>query len=84
MALRKSVESIYGIAIDDAYHRVESVAIQGKEKIYFALKSYASVENPHFAEKSYSCDYALTGANPIAQAYEYLKTLPEFAGATDC
>jgi hypothetical protein len=23
-------------------------------------------------------------ANFIAQAYEYLKTLPEFAGATDC
>jgi len=84
MALKKSVKSIYGIAVDGAYHRVESVAIQGKSKIYFSLKSYASVENQAFAEKSYSCDYALDGANPIAQAYEYLKTLPEFAGATDC
>jgi hypothetical protein len=84
MALKKSVKSVHGISVDGAYHRVESVAIQGKDKIYFALKSYASVENPSFAEKSYSCEYALESANPIAQAYEYLKTLPEFAGATDC
>lgn len=26
----------------------------------------------------------LDGQNFIAQAYNYLKTLPEFAGATDC
>jgi hypothetical protein len=26
----------------------------------------------------------LNGSNFIKQAYEYLKTLPEFAGATDC
>jgi hypothetical protein len=26
----------------------------------------------------------LSGANFLAQAYEHLKTLPEFAGATDC
>lgn len=26
----------------------------------------------------------LDGKNFIAQAYDYLKTLPEFAGATDC
>lgn len=26
----------------------------------------------------------LIGGNPIKQAYEHLKTLPEFAGATDC
>ena len=24
------------------------------------------------------------GANPLAQAYAHLKTLPEFAGAQDC
>jgi hypothetical protein len=84
MALKKSVESIYGFVIDEAYHRVESVALQGKDKIYFCLKSYAKVENPSFGEKSYSCDYDLTGENPIKQAYAHLKNLPEFAGATDC
>jgi hypothetical protein len=26
----------------------------------------------------------LDGGNPIQQAYEYLKTLPEFEGAEDC
>lgn len=84
MALKKSVESIYGFVVDEAYHRVESVALQGKDKIYFCLKSYAKVENPSFGEKSYSCDYDLIGANPIKQAYAHLKTLPEFAGAIDC
>jgi hypothetical protein len=84
MALKKSVKSIYGFVVDEAYHRVESVALQGKDKIYFSLKSYAEVESPSFGEKSYSCEYDLTGANPIKQAYEHLKTLPEFAGAVDC
>jgi hypothetical protein len=31
-----------------------------------------------------SCKYDITGNNPIAQAYMYLKTLPEFASAKDC
>jgi hypothetical protein len=26
----------------------------------------------------------LAGKNFIAQAYDHMKTLPEFAGATDC
>ena len=34
--------------------------------------------------KSYDCAYDLAGGNAHTQAYEYLKTLPEFAGATDC
>ena len=28
--------------------------------------------------------YDLDGENPIKQAYEYIKTLPEFEGAEDC
>jgi hypothetical protein len=28
--------------------------------------------------------HGLEGANPIKQAYLYLKTLPEFADAVDC
>jgi hypothetical protein len=32
----------------------------------------------------YSFAPDLNGKNFIAQAYEHLKTLPEFAGATDC
>jgi hypothetical protein len=34
--------------------------------------------------KNYSFSPDMNGANFIAQAYMHLKTLPEFAGATDC
>lgn len=34
--------------------------------------------------KSFNFSPNMDGRNFIAQAYEYLKTLPEFAGATDC
>lgn len=36
------------------------------------------------AHKQYEFPLDLEGSNPIRQAYEYLKTLPEFANATDC
>jgi hypothetical protein len=49
------------------------------------VRSYKENANvPHFADVSYTCAYDLTGANPIAQAYEHLKTLEDFAGAVDC
>ena len=37
-----------------------------------------------FETKRYGFFHDLNGKNFIAQAYNYLKTLPEFAGATDC
>jgi hypothetical protein len=46
------------------------------------------VQNQEIDSVFDSCVYnfvpSLEGANFIAQAYEYLKTLPEFKGATDC
>ncbi len=36
------------------------------------------------AYKQYQFALDLEGSNPIKQAYEYLKTLPEFTDATDC
>lgn len=35
-------------------------------------------------QKMYKFAPDLNGSNFIKQAYEHLKTLPEFAGATDC
>ena len=37
-----------------------------------------------YKSNSYSFTPNMDSANFIAQAYEHLKTLPEFAGATDC
>ena len=84
MALSKTVLSAYGFQANHAYHRVESVLLVGKETINFHVRSYVATDKPFFAEQVLSCAYSLSGANPIAQAYAHLKTMPEFAGAIDC
>jgi len=84
MALSKTVLSAYGFQATNAYHRVEAVSLAGKETLNFHVRSYVAVDKPFFAEQVLSCAYNLEGANPIAQAYAHLKTLPDFAGAADC
>lgn len=83
MALQKTVTTDHGLNAKNAYHRVESVQIVGKTKIAYFCRSYASPENIPFAESWYESAYDIDGTNPIAQAYEYLKTLSEFADAED-
>ena len=84
MALAKTVLTVHGLQAANAHHRVESVTLQNKETITFHVRSYAATDKPFFMESVLSCAYALDGDNPIKQAYAHLKTLPEFAGATDC
>jgi len=84
MALSKTIETIYGFQAVNAYHRVEAVTLTSKSQISFYVRSYAAADKPFFAEDVLSCAYALDGENPIKQAYAHLKTLPAFAGATDC
>ena len=85
MALQKSTTSPQGFNADNAYHRVENVSLLNKNSLNFTVLSYASASNNvSFQANAYSCSYDLDGENPIKQAYEYLKTLPEFSGATDC
>lgn len=84
MALEKTVSTVHGLQAINAYHRVESVKIENKTAISFHIRSYTKTDKPFFQESVLSCAYALDGDNPIKQAYNYLKTLSEFAGATDC
>lgn len=85
MALKKSITSPQGFNADNAYHRVDNVSLLNKNMLNFMVLSYASASNNiSFQTDAYTCDYDLLGNNPIKQAYEYLKTLPEFSGATDC
>lgn len=85
MALRKTVTTAHGFEAADAYHRVENVALVGKQSIAFHVRSYRNPESsPCFAEQVVSCTYDLQETNPIAQAYRHLKTLPQFDGAKDC
>lgn len=83
MAIQKTTQTQFGLSAENAYHRVENVTLQTKDTIYFSVRSYVSVENPFFNEEMYSCSYDIAGQNPIQQAYEHIKTLPEFADAAD-
>jgi hypothetical protein len=85
MALKKTVITIYGFVASDAYHRIENIKFQGKDVINFSVKSYKdNLANVPFTVVELGCAYELSGNNPFVQAYNYLKTTSEFAGATDC
>jgi len=84
MALKQDMVTVSGIKVPGAYRRVEGITIIGKTEINFQVRSYNDVTLPAFADESHSCPYAMGGSNPFDQAYVYLKTLPEFAGAVDC
>ena len=84
MAIKKTTITQQGFNAVDAYHRVEGTQVS-KDTITFQVRSYKDNSGlPHFADASFNCAYDIAGSNPIAQAYVHLKTLPEFAGATDC
>lgn len=84
MALKKDIE-FKGISVVGAYLRAVSPTIRrGNEHLEFILE-YAADENAqYFKARAFDCVYDLDGSNPIEQAYEFLKTLDEFADATDC
>jgi hypothetical protein len=85
MALKKTVKTQQGFDAINAYHRVESLNLIDKTRMFFQVRSYKDSEGlPSFSDAAYEAAYDLQGQNPIAQAYAHLKTLPEFAGATDC
>lgn len=85
MALKKTTITAQGFTAEDAYFRVEEVKIAGKNKISFSIRGYKDDSGlPAFEDRPLTCDYDIESKNPIAQAYEHVKTLPEFAGASDC
>ena len=85
MALKKTIQSSFGIEIPNAYHRVGRIQIVSKSEMSFATNAFVNGDaNIPVETKSHNCTYALDGGNAIAQAYNHLKTLPEFSGATDC
>lgn len=86
MALSKSITLPSGLTANDAYIRIESVSIVKNELTGVTVNFFVSssnLESP-IAVQCYGFDYALDGENIVKQAYEYLKTLPEFADAVDC
>ena len=86
MALEKDVvitkENFSGQLIArNAYWKI--VKLSGSKQA-MNIEVYAFVNDERVDAHISSFTPALEGKNFIAQAYEHLKTLPEFAGATDC
>lgn len=65
------------------YVKVESVS-GSKEKVQAFVSFTDESKNQKLFEKQFTFTPSIGAGNFIAQAYTHLKTLPEFAGATDC
>lgn len=84
MALALAME-FKGIPVAQAYVKVVMPSIMlGNQTMEFGVHYMASPESPMFSGISVQCPYDIEGDNPVKQAYNHLKTLPEFQGCTDC
>lgn len=71
------------VTLINAYIKVASV-IANKDVISTTVHVCAESNGSVASSQTYQFKHNLLGDNSIKQAYEYLKTLPEFADATDC
>jgi hypothetical protein len=71
------------IVFERAYIKVRSINMS-KDAAQINVDFCSGVNGKVIDMKQYNFVAKLEGNNPIAQAYDYLKTLPEFAGAVDC
>jgi hypothetical protein len=87
MAIQKtlSLQNNFGTnsIFDNAYIKVESINMD--KTIATAQVSIKESANGVFLQQiKYQFPVDLEGKNAISQAYSFIKTLPEFEGATDC
>jgi hypothetical protein len=66
----------------NAYIKVVSIS-GGKDQLRVSV-GFSEGAKEFVKNYSFTPSVANGSANFIAQAYEHLKTLPEFSGATDC
>ena len=87
MALKKQItlKSNFGddVVFDNAYIKVENM-MGNKTQMRVDVSILKEANGIVLERKLYLITPDLGGKNFIAQAYDYMKTLPEFAGASDC
>jgi activator of HSP90 ATPase len=76
-------ESSEYVTMKNAYHKVESLN-GDKNCISFDLAIFEETKKEMAVLKKYSFVPSMGNENFVKQAYDHLKTLPEFAGAIDC
>ena len=94
MALKKTLalKNNFGTEtiIQDAYIRVERLIVKRKHALTGERLVEASVSinkdagSGALEKRGHFFVFDLSGANPLDQAYQFLKTMPDYAGATDC
>lgn len=85
MALKQDMKTPQGFDAVDAYGRISALSLNGKDAMTFSLSWFKDqAEKSPIVVQHFNAAYSLNGVNPLAQAYLHLKSLPEFAGATDC
>jgi hypothetical protein len=87
MALQKTITIKTNLNTDanfeNAYIRVDSVKIE-KGFGRALVQTHKEKDGQVLEQNGYSFEYKLEGLNPIAQAYNHLKSLTEFSGTVDC
>jgi hypothetical protein len=82
--LRISKSGFLGeLVAENAYHKVVSVTAN-KQSASAHVAVFDKKDGVQLDSKFFEFHPMMNNVNFIAQAYEHLKTLPEFAGATDC
>jgi hypothetical protein len=71
------------LVCSSAYWRIEQI-IGNKQSLTFVVNAYATDQGPMLHSDQFSFVPELDGDNFIKQAYQFLKTLPEFSDAVDC
>ena len=89
MALKKEIRQMDGVPTD--YHRIAFIQITTNQQNSIAVFSYVNEDSrreartlecqPYCVSITYETEYSPNMT--VELAYEYLKTLPEFEGATD-
>ena len=71
------------VTVAECYIKVSMVEVNKNEGM--ATVSFFDKPNGKLLQSViYAVPHDLNGSNALAQAYNHLKTMPEFAGATDC
>jgi hypothetical protein len=87
MALKKDLKLVdnFGIEVTIPNVYIKIVRVDGaKENMSATVYCYKNQSSDCLKQSTHSFQPTLDGNNFIAQGYAHIKTLPEFAGATDC
>jgi len=87
MALTKNLILVdnFGIEVNipNLYIKVARIDCD-KEKVSAVVEIKKSADAFPIKTETYRFNHNLDAGNIISQAYNYIKTLPEYAGAADC